>query len=374
MTARPTRTASRTPSRSSPATAGPRPAAPAHPGHYAVVGAGIAGLACARTLLQAGHRVTLIESQPQVGGRTASLQTAYGSFDIGAQYFTVRDHRFNLALQTTPGLARPWSASSVRVLDAAGKLAVAAPPPGEAHWVASPCMDALAQAWAVPLMQAGCVLTSTEVTQIEPDPLRPQGWQLRSRAPDGSTRTLAGFDGVLLSLPAAQTQALLSGCSRAPDWAQVLADVHMAPCWSLMLAFAQAVRPDLVTLGPQWNAARSTHHRIAWLARESSKPGRSHVERWSVQASPAWSQEHLHDEPARVQAKLTRAFAELTGIHATPSFSQVHCWPHAQTQTPLGQPFVWDQASGLGACGDWCLGHRVEDAFISGLSLAMEVL
>jgi len=56
-----------------------------------------------------------------------------------------------------------------------------------------------------------------------------------------------------------------------------------------MLAYPQAVQPGLTTLGPQWNAARSTHHRVAWLSRESSKPGRGKVERWTVQASAAWS-------------------------------------------------------------------------------------
>jgi predicted NAD/FAD-dependent oxidoreductase len=25
-------------------------------------------------------------------------------------------------------------------------------------------------------------------------------------------------------------------------------------------------------------------------------------------------------------------------------------------------------------CGDWCIGHRVEDAFISGLELALDAL
>jgi predicted NAD/FAD-dependent oxidoreductase len=29
---------------------------------------------------------------------------------------------------------------------------------------------------------------------------------------------------------------------------------------------------------------------------------------------------------------------------------------------------------GIGVCGDWCLGHRVEDAFISGMELALAVI
>ncbi|MDB5845544.1 MAG: dependent oxidoreductase, partial [Polaromonas sp.] len=27
-----------------------------------------------------------------------------------------------------------------------------------------------------------------------------------------------------------------------------------------------------------------------------------------------------------------------------------------------------------GACGDWCLGHRVEDGFVSGLEMALAIL
>jgi predicted NAD/FAD-dependent oxidoreductase len=152
-----------------------------------------------------------------------------------------------------------------------------------------------------------------------------------------------------------------------------IAKVQVAPCWTLMLAFPQANQPGISSLGPQWNAARSTHHRIAWLARESSKPGRQRVERWTVQASAAWSQEHLHDDAPRVTAKLGKAFAEVTGIRATPAFAQVHRWVSAQTLTPLGRTHLWDAKTGLGVAGDWCIGHRVEDAFVSGLALALAV-
>lgn len=338
---------------------------------FAVVGAGMAGVACARTLVQAGHAVTVFEQGLRPGGRTAALESPCGSFDTGAQYFTVRDARFERALDTVPGLCRPWSATTVRVLDAAGRVAAAAPPPGEPHWVAAPTMETLVRTWAEPLAQEGHLLTRTTVVGIERDSLRPTGWQLRTETSDGASGVYAGFDAVVLAQPAPQAQALLDRSAIAAPWGPVLSKVDIAPCWTLMLGFAQAVRPGLTTLGPQWNAARSTHHRIAWLARESSKPGRSLVERWTVQASPAWSREHLQDDVARVQAKLLKAFAEVTGIRAVPTHVEVRRWPHAQTQTPLGRPFLWSAAKGLGACGDWCLGHRLEDAFISGLELAL---
>ena len=69
--------------------------------HIAIVGAGMAGIACARTLVQAGHRVTVFDKSQGLGGRMSTRGSAFGTFDHGAQYFTVRDDRFALALQTT---------------------------------------------------------------------------------------------------------------------------------------------------------------------------------------------------------------------------------------------------------------------------------
>jgi len=359
-----------------PTAAAPSPAAADPQGtqrHFAVIGAGMAGIACARTLAQAGHRVTVFEKSSQPGGRTATIDSPFGNFDAGAQYFTVRDPRFARAIDTVPGVCKRWSANSVRVLDATGRVAAAGLPHREAHWVASPGMQSLVATWAEPLRQAGQLVTGTRVARIERDAVHPTGWQLRTEAEGGAQHVYAGFDAVLLAQPAVPAQALLASSALDTPLTDALATVAIAPCWTLMLAYPQAVRPGLTTLGPQWNAARSTHHRIAWLARESSKPGRNLVERWTVQASPAWSAEHLEDDEARVQAKLLKAFAEVTGIRATPAFADTRRWRYAQTTHPLGKSHLWDAALGLGACGDWCLGHRVEDAFISGLELALAV-
>ncbi|WP_114972396.1 NAD(P)/FAD-dependent oxidoreductase [Rhodoferax ferrireducens] len=342
--------------------------------HFAVVGAGMAGVACARTLVQAGHRVTVFEKSGGIGGRMATRNSAFGTFDHGTQYFTVRDPRFRQALDTVPDLCKRWSANTVQVLDERGRVASATLPPQEAHWVPAPGMNALTSRWALPLMEQHNVELETRVTHLERDALQPQRWQLRTEGPADAQHVFSGFDSVLLAMPAEQTRVLLQTAQKFDRMVKQIDKVKVSPCWTLMLAFPQAVQPGLTTLGPQWNAARSTHHRIAWLARESSKPGRSIVERWTVQASAAWSQEHLEDDATRVQAKLLKAFSEVTGIRAEPAHVDTQRWLYAQTVKPLGKSHLWDAKAGIGVCGDWCLGQRVENAFVSGLELALAVV
>jgi renalase len=359
-----------------PTSANSAPSAPPSPlkqKHFAVIGAGIAGIACARTLVQAGHRVTVFEKSHSAGGRMSTRSSAFGNFDHGAQYFTVRDPRFARALETAPGLCKPWSANTVRVLDEHGRVTAAGLPAREAHFVATPGMNALVRRWAEPLQAASSVELTTQVTKIERDALNAKQWQLRTQGDGDSQHVYSGFDAVLLAMPNVQAQALLQNSKQADKLADAIAKVKVAPCWTLMVAFPQAIQPTMAHIGPQWNAARSTHHRISWLARESSKPGRTAMERWTVQASPGWSTEHLEDDAPRVQAKLLKAFGEITGIRAEPAHADVHRWRYAQTTKPLGKTHLWDAKAGIGVCGDWCLGHRVEDGFISGLELALSV-
>jgi predicted NAD/FAD-dependent oxidoreductase len=340
----------------------------------AVIGAGMAGITAARTLVQAGHEVHVFEKSHGAGGRMSTRVTPYGTFDHGTQYFTVRDPRFLKALTEVPGsqaVCRAWSANAVRVLDPLGRVIEAPLPLREPHFVASPGMNALVRHWAAPLESAGQLHVQTQVQHLKRSSAK-GSWQVVCA--DG--RQHDGFDHVVLAIPNVQADFLLrqSGAPASQfKGLSAMRDVSVAPCWTLMLAYPLANQPGLSHLGPQWNAARSVHHRIAWISRESSKPGRAPLERWTVQASAEWSMEHLEDDGERVQAKLLKAFAELTGIRAEPGYAQVHLWRYAKTLKPLGQTHVWDKSLGLGLCGDWLLGHRVEDAFVSGLSLALEI-
>jgi renalase len=80
------------------------------PRRFAVIGAGVAGLACARRLADAGLAVTVFDKGRAVGGRLATRREELAAWDHGAQYFTVRDPGFERLVEQarTAGQVERW--------------------------------------------------------------------------------------------------------------------------------------------------------------------------------------------------------------------------------------------------------------------------
>ena len=76
----------------------------------AVIGAGFAGLSCARVLRRAGFYVDLYEADKVVGGRMGTSRLGVVPFDYGAQYLTARTERFRTYLDELvhSGYAAQW--------------------------------------------------------------------------------------------------------------------------------------------------------------------------------------------------------------------------------------------------------------------------
>ncbi|GIL91413.1 hypothetical protein Vretimale_17810 [Volvox reticuliferus] len=155
---------------------------------------------------------------------------------------------------------------------------------------------------------------------------------------------------------------------------------------------------------------------IQWIARDSSKPGRSRAdggEGWVAITRPEFSARILRPAEAGDGAQLTESCStgdsdrpaqgilplpaaskeyraakaaeiwaalrqDLRGVLdfdtlAPPSFVSSHRWASCFTASPLGPPAMWNEEGRWAACGDFCLGPGLERAAESGAAAAEAV-
>ncbi|MCX2860550.1 NAD(P)-binding protein [Paucibacter sp. PLA-PC-4] len=327
----------------------------------AVVGAGIAGLACAGALQQAGHRVQLFEKSRGPGGRMSTRrdEAAGWQCDHGAQYLTARDPDFRAELQRW--LAADAAALWTPRLSVIGEADRHRREAGLERFVGLPRMTAPARLLAAELaLSTGCTITALQ--------REPGGWRLHS-AEKGLLAPR--FDAVLLALPAPQAGALLRTAAEEElaALAQLTDSVRMRGCWALMLRYPAA-------LALPFDAAFVNSGPLRWVARDSSKPGRrigseGGSETWLLHAEAEWSEARLAWPADAVAAELLRAFAAL-GAPAPVTWT-AHRWRYADTQAALSLGSVWRAETGLGLCGDWLNGGKVEGAWLSGRALARQL-
>ncbi|TMH76493.1 MAG: FAD-dependent oxidoreductase [Betaproteobacteria bacterium] len=320
----------------------------------AVVGAGVAGLACARALAERAFSVRVFEREACPGGRVASRRLDALTFDYGVQYFTLQDPRFEPVVRAwqTAGVVANWRG---RTLALAGSGSTETLDSGQ-RFVGVPNMEAV----AVHLARGLDIRLGTEVGRLERQSGR---WILRG--PDGTDLDGAGFDWVVLAVPSPIAAPLLEQHS---ELGQRAATVAWDPCWAVMLALA---RPSAVDFDA---AFVSDDPILGWIARESSKPMRSPLrgasESWILHAHPAWSRTYLELQQADAARWMQRAFAARVGRPLMQAGATAHRWRLALPVNPLPEPFLYDAQQGIGLAGDWCGGPRVEGAYLSGTALA----
>jgi renalase len=296
----------------------------------------MAGLAAAERLGELGLAVTIFEKSRGFGGRMATRRVGDLQFDHGAQYFTAKGSAFSDRVRhwCETGTAAEWT-------------------PG--RFVGAPRMSAPGRA----LSEGHLCITGVQVSRLQRGP---QGWAVHDEAGMVAARENGFYDAVLLAVPA--PQAIPLAASAGIDLPG-LSQARYAPCIALMIAFA------VETPCPGASQQLLDDEVIAWLAQDWTKPGRSAYARTFVaHASAAWSRKYLEKAPEDLRAALYPRFREVTGISAAPIYSVAHRWRYALVEQESGLPCLFNEEAMLGACGDWCLGPRVECAFDSGRALA----
>ena len=212
----------------------------------AVVGAGIAGLAAARALVDRGHDVECLRAGARSrrtrgdAASSARIELPRGSpaklaFDHGAQYFTVRDQRFS-------ELAAEWERDRViakwtgRIVSFDGEGWERRRAKAADRYVGTPGMSAIATALAAGLDIA-----------------------YRAARSNRSSRCCSDFDRVILAIPADQARVLVA---HVPALVRRSPRVTMKPCWTVMAAFEERV-------AARFDAAFVNGSALGWIARNT---------------------------------------------------------------------------------------------------------
>lgn len=331
-------------------------------GEVAIIGAGVAGLACAVRLRAEGVTVRLFDKGRGPGGRLATRRTDDGGqFDHGAQLIKGTDPAFQAQLEAwrREGRIAPWP-GPFGTLRPDGLTPSAET--GE-RFTGVPKMN------AVPRGDSQTVAFSHRISAIT---RTGEGWHLEEE----TKGPLGTFAQVVVAVPAPQAATLLQPM---PAFAHAAEQAVYAPCWTVMARFASA-------LPVPFEGAAIHGSPLSWIARERGKPGRPETaaDHWVLQASPDWSRDHLEAEPDQITPLLLDAFRDCLGWAglddlAPADIARGHRWRYSQIEkTPVSPALkdgaLWDEETGLGACGDWCLGPRVEHAWLSGRALAAQLL
>ncbi|WP_439630197.1 NAD(P)/FAD-dependent oxidoreductase [Gemmata sp.] len=317
----------------------------------AVVGAGVAGLACARALTDRGFDLTVFDKGRGPGGRTATRRVDPDqAFDHGAQYFTARHPDFvrTVGAWLERGAAAEWGGRVVKL-----ERGVAVDTPPQRRYVGVPGMSAVAAHLAA-------ALAVRHGTRVARTARTPAGWQVV----DESGGASGPFDFLVVALPSPQAAEVL-----APHpFAAEAAGVPMAPCWAVLVAFGER-------LDVPWDGAFVSGSPLSWVARNSSKPGRPRgPDCWVLHAGAEWSAAHLEEPPAAVAPLLLGAFAAAAGRTLPPPVHRAaHRWRYSLGADAANRTTLFD-AAGLLVCGDWLAGGRVEGAYLSGAAAAARIV
>ncbi|MBB5958301.1 hypothetical protein FHS29_004909 [Saccharothrix tamanrassetensis] len=304
-----------------------------------VVGAGIAGVACARALTNAGVTVRVLERARVCGGRMATKRYEGRRADIGAGYFTVSSPRFAAVVDgwRDAGLAREWT-DTFAVFSSAGRDVTTGP----MRWAAPGGLRSLVEQLANGLD----VRTGHLAEWVEPGP-----------RVDG-----VPADAVVLAMPGAQAVRVV--------------DPRLQRTWSV--AQSQEWLPSLVaTLRYEergWDfrgAFVNDHPVLTTLFDDGSRRGDG-APVLVAHTTAEFAGQFVADA-AEAGAEIEAAVRELLGSPGPVVQVDVHRWTFARPSAPGSAPFHLG-ADRVGIAGDAWGTPKVETAWLSGTLLAEAIV
>jgi renalase len=326
-----------------------------------VVGAGVAGLNCARQLqIASDQKILVIDKSRGLGGRLATRRLAATHADHGVCYLKAHGERFRQEIRELRdrGILRLWT-EEIHRWDGQGKIQ--APEKPSDCYVSGAGATAIAKYWAEDLE----VIGDRTVTNLQPID---RGWQIEAQ--DWSVQARQ----VVLAVPPAQAAEIAGNVVDSACLA-LLRSIEFSPAITAMATYA----PDLLVASTQlsWQGIQCQGHRsLAWIGLDSSKQLAPTQPVLVVQSNAEFAAQYFESlDLMAVGQGLIADAAVLASWLAQPQLLQVHRWAYAFPKNPLPYSLITAQtAAPLYFCGDWCGGSRVESAYLSGLAVAAQIL
>ena len=285
-----------------------------------VVGAGTAGLSCARVLADAGRRVLVVDRAGRVGGRTATRQFQGQPIDHGAPFFHGRDPEFLAALDATPGSrVEGWP----RVVAGPGSPRE---PQGFAEDERRVAFAEGASTFSKHMARELDLRLESRVVAIDV-----VGPRLRVRLHE---REALAASNLVLALAAEQSLGLLGTLGDASDevlgMRDLLSRAESQPCLALFAVYPRDARR------PPWDVYHPEESSILWrVVHDSSKRPEGGFLTMVFQARPAWSRQHISHRELWPVAILSEAVRLLGSWAARPRFLRPHRWRYAAINLSL---------------------------------------
>ncbi|WP_206489257.1 NAD(P)/FAD-dependent oxidoreductase [Rhodococcus sp. KRD162] len=295
-----------------------------------IVGAGMAGAACAQVLHHAGVPFRIVDRGRAPGGRMSSPELHGRRVDLGAGYFTVRDQEFTTVVADweSKGLARQW-ANTFGILK---PETVPCTTTGPVRWATPAGLRSLVRN----MVEGFEIQDSTELTDL----------------PDGH---------VVVAMPDPQAARLTS----VPDAVDYDAVIAVACGFDgLDIPFRDAAfvndHPDIDFVVD--DGARRADGAPVLVAHTTSERAQQHL-----------------DEPDGAIGSVLDALRELSVITTQPTWTHAHRWTFAKPAAQHDSNFALEQQDGrfVGLAGDqWCDSGvpRVESAWRSGTDVGRELI
>jgi renalase len=318
-----------------------------------ILGAGMAGLAAARTLLDAGYSATLVDKGRGVGGRVATRKLGdrnapRGHWDHGAQFATFRSSKLMETLNAWNAFEEftPWHDS----------------PDGLSRHICADGMNHFAKALAKGLD----IHNSLRITALT---RTPDGWT--AKADSGETFSA---ENLLCTLPAPQLIDLLNASEL--DSLPAIGDLRRMQYHRNLTLMAELSGPS----GLSAPGMLRPESGILKTVVDNTLKGISNAVTVTAQASPEFSLEWYDRDRATAASVLRAALQEI--VESPIVSTQIHGWKFAEAVVRHPEPCL-QLAPGLWAAGDGFMAGdndspadlhaRIESALLSGIAAAKAI-